>query len=738
MKPRQPHQPDLATAAATATAGQRRPAPLSSSPTWLWLQWLALTLTLLALVLWASHHEQVLQRSNAWLHDQAMHLHSQPASAEVVLVLADDRSIASIGRWPWRRALHAQVLQYIDQGQPQSIGLDLLLSEPDNDYPVDDLVLAQVLANSGRVVLPITQGLQAHETTQQPLPLFAQNAAALGHSHLPVDADGSVRHFHPWEADGQRHWWPHLSVAMLCLRQGQGGQGQLPQWCQSPTASAQGLENARHRLAQPHLPTATLGAGPAWQDWSHPSIRFAQPGFVHYSYVDVLQGRIPASAFRNKHVVIGASATGVALVQATPGAPQQPSMASAVLLGHILHSNLLQPAIYPAPDWVNPCLNGALLLLGMLGLWLLGPSAALLCSTALALLAVALAFAAPAWGWSLQPMAALLGLASAYPLWSWRRQSAALGFLQNEIRTLQAQGAASGLKLDPSKRSVGDFVAQHIQAVEAAMRRLQQLQTQREQAMRFISHDIRAPISAILTSIELHQHQQHQNLGDEPASTQGNSPIAPTEQSEQSEQPALLERINHHAEHALQLADDFVHLARSLEQASRQRQSLELGFLIDQLVDDHWVNAQAKGIELQWNPPLQEALCLGDAYQLRRALGNLLGNAIQYSPANRPVHIALNPAPMPIHPPTWQIAISDHGQGIEPQELSQLFTPFARQKRHEASQGGGVGLGLAYVRTVVEQHGGQVWADNRPEGGAVFTVQLPSDQEGAEGRGDSV
>ena len=96
---------------------------------WLqWLQWLLLAVALLALVGGLSQPGQ-LQQSNAWLQDRITRSQARPATPEVVLVLADDRSIASIGRWPWRRALHAQVLRHISAGQPQSIGLDFLLTD---------------------------------------------------------------------------------------------------------------------------------------------------------------------------------------------------------------------------------------------------------------------------------------------------------------------------------------------------------------------------------------------------------------------------------------------------------------------------------------------------------------------------------------------------------------------------------------------------------------------------------
>ena len=240
-------------------------------------------------------------------------------------------------------------------------------------------------------------------------------------------------------------------------------------------------------------------------------------------------------------------------------------------------------------------------------------------------------------------------------------------------------------------------MGQHIAAVEQALHQLRHLQTQREQAMRFISHDIRAPISAILTDMELEQHQ-----------------LAPPNG------PPLLTRIERSAHNALRLADDFVHLARTLEHPSAQRQPVELGLLIEQALDDVWAAASARQVQWLWLPQEQEALCLGDPSQLRRVLVNLLSNAIKYGPEAGQIAVQLHN-----HPDGWHITVHDQGNGIQPHELPRLFTPFARQHHHENGPVAGIGLGLAYVHTVITQHGGSVNVHNHHTGGAVFTVQLP-------------
>ena len=113
------------------------------------LEWLLMSLCLLALVFWLSGPLQF-PRANLWFKDLALRLHSPEPSPDVVLIAVDERSLASIGRWPWRRALHAHLIDFVSMGQPRSIGLDILLAEADLDYPEDDALLAHSMVRSGR------------------------------------------------------------------------------------------------------------------------------------------------------------------------------------------------------------------------------------------------------------------------------------------------------------------------------------------------------------------------------------------------------------------------------------------------------------------------------------------------------------------------------------------------------------------------------------------------------------
>lgn len=108
-----------------------------------------------------------------------------------------------------------------------------------------------------------------------------------------------------------------------------------------------------------------------------------------------------------------------------------------------------------------------------------------------------------------------------------------------------------------------------------------------------------------------------------------------------------------------------------------------------------------------------------DPERIRQVLYNLLDNALRHTPKGGTVRCAIRKAEHQI-----LLEISDEGPGIPPADLERVFERLYRTDAARNRAAGGSGLGLAIVRTLVEAHGGQVWAANRLKGGAVFTVCL--------------
>jgi len=112
---------------------------------------------------------------------------------------------------------------------------------------------------------------------------------------------------------------------------------------------------------------------------------------------------------------------------------------------------------------------------------------------------------------------------------------------------------------------------------------------------------------------------------------------------------------------------------------------------------------------------------LGAADRLQQVVGNLVDNATRHTPAGGHVRVILSGEA------GWAVLrVVDEGPGIPPADLANLFERFWRAQYSRDRATGGAGLGLAIVRAIVASHGGTIEAANRPEGGAAFTVRLPS------------
>ena len=757
-------------------------------------EWLALAAVVLGLVAWLCASDG-LRRVDHLVQDAGMRLHAGPAHPDIVIVAIDDRSIEAIGRWPWRRALHAQLIHQISEQSPRAIGLDILFGEDDADYPGDDLLLARALTRSARAVLPVARRSQSTlSAADAPLPQLRSAAAQIGHVQVQVDSDGVTRRIFRQEGP-QAGPWPHFSMALLC---------------------AEGLDQPACRG------NAAPASGP-WVQQEPQILGFAQgqPAFATYSYIDVLKGRLPADAFRDKYVLVGATATGLGDMFAAPVASHAERIPGVEMIAHALNAELTQSRIQPAPRAWDMAFNLAPAALALAGILLLGPLTGLMSCAALFICTLAFAALAPGvTGWQVSAAPGLAGVALVYPLWSWRRLSAAAHFLQLEMQELQR----AGLSPLPEERQQpllrGDVLERRINAVEDATRRLRKLhhfvsdslqhlpsptfvcdadgrvtlaneaalrhvqaqadapiqgqaiaqvlaglvqpatgmpllpqdarhmaavppqqegqdapgrhmlmlckpfamedstvwlitlvdltdmrraQQQRDQALNFISHDIRAPIASILTLLEMHR-----------------------EFPGQMSQPELLARVDRYAHSSLAMAQSFVRLA-SAQAHSYHSAPFDLVAALEEAVDDTWATARERGVQVHFAPQLDAAPFQGDRGLICRAIGNVLGNAIKFSPAGGAVHCSLAP-----YAHYWMISIRDQGPGIPAELQAGLFQPFKRL--HEGSHPGveGVGLGLALVQTVVQRHGGRVEVHSASGAGAEFRLLLPQGTHGQE------
>ena len=116
-------------------------------------------------------------------------------------------------------------------------------------------------------------------------------------------------------------------------------------------------------------------------------------------------------------------------------------------------------------------------------------------------------------------------------------------------------------------------------------------------------------------------------------------------------------------------------------------------------------------------------LVWANAALLDQVLTNLLENAAKYAPSGTPIAVAVRVPGSP--PDTLSVTVRDRGPGIAPEDLTRVFEAFYRSP-HTAAERSGSGLGLAICRGIVEAHGGRIWAERSPEGGATFAFTIPT------------
>lgn len=208
-----------------------------------------------------------------------------------ILIAIDDRSLQALGQWPWPRRVHARLVDRLDAAGARSIALDVLMSERDRDSGSDD-ALAQAMRASGRVLLPVNAGTAAAGAPVEelvPVAPLGDAARALGHSDLE---------------SGQ-------GPASLHLRAGVG----TPRWPALPLALL-GVE--KNDAALP--PPSGQRASRAWERTDRVLLRFSGPAgtYPQYSYIDVLDGRVPDDALRGRRIIVGATAAGLGHVIDTP------------------------------------------------------------------------------------------------------------------------------------------------------------------------------------------------------------------------------------------------------------------------------------------------------------------------------------------------------------------------------------------------------------------------------------
>jgi signal transduction histidine kinase len=166
------------------------------------------------------------------------------------------------------------------------------------------------------------------------------------------------------------------------------------------------------------------------------------------------------------------------------------------------------------------------------------------------------------------------------------------------------------------------------------------------------------------------------------------------------------------------LVDDLLALARRQEPIL-EHEPVDLGAAVAEASDDFVVPAAARQIVLD-RAIAPDVIVLGDRDALKRAVANLLENAVRLAPARSRIRLATGSE----GDRAW-IAVADEGPGIAPEDQDRVFDRFWRADKARSRADGGTGLGLAIVRQIAESHGGQVRLQSKPGVGSSFVIWLP-------------
>jgi PAS domain S-box-containing protein len=239
-------------------------------------------------------------------------------------------------------------------------------------------------------------------------------------------------------------------------------------------------------------------------------------------------------------------------------------------------------------------------------------------------------------------------------------------------------------------------------AVENARlyRDAQEVNRLKDEFLATLSHELRTPLTAVL----------------------GWTRLLSTGQLDEATQARALETIERNAQAQVQLIDDILDVSRVIRGKLRLNvRSVELAPVIEAAVDSVRPAAEAKGVRLQVVLDHGAGPISGDPDRLQQVVWNLLSNAVKFTPREGRVQVVLSRLNSHL-----EVAVMDSGQGIEPEFLPYVFDRFRQADPTTTRAHGGLGLGLAIVRHLIELHGGSVKAESGGAGqGATFRVMLP-------------
>ncbi|MCB2076221.1 MAG: CHASE2 domain-containing protein [Gammaproteobacteria bacterium] len=741
---------------------------MAQGKTQFWRDWFVVAIVSVAGLIWAVSSD-VFWRQDLGVYDTLIARTAPRASDDIVIVAIDDESVLRLGRFPWDRELHARLLDALARAGARTILYDVLFIEPAKG----DKTLARSVNNAGPV-LPLAMEIPGRDgadaTVVMPIPSLHGPDVAIGHAEIFPDKDGIIRSVHLVEGLNQQHW-QHVAALTACRVAATA--------CISPVdLPGQGRVEARSFLipfaASQHpfssVPFSAVLDGGVPDEYFRGKVVLV--GATAIGLSDVYATPLAPSRVLMPGVEVNAS-----VVQALVAgheikrAPEWSAYAIALVLVCLLLVAFLlfRPlGTFLAVIILSMMAAGTSFLLWQNGIWL-SPVAVL----------AGIAVAYPVWAarrlqvattfmrdeldrlrrdeviredYSLPVTAAstsdmerlhdaisrsrdfqnflkdiLNGLPDAsfviakdgIVLIQNAQAQLLLGDLEGDHfstiltqlpgdhltdHSISPENSAFPQEISDIAGRVYDVRWSHIRIMEgqgvawvlrlADISDLRRATRQREEALQLLTHDMRSPQISILALVDR-------------APIQGN-------------EKDILQRVKYYANRTLALADGFVQLARA-ESAHLSIEDINLADVVLDAVDDLWPQANKRSITLKTENCDQEVVIQGDRHLLTRVVINIIDNAIKYSFPGTTVECCIKGKGT-----NAVISICDRGPGIEVEAVGKLFDRF-----HQGAGGlpQGVGLGLAFARSVAERHRGTISCSARTGGGTCFNLVLPTMQE---------
>ncbi len=228
---------------------------------------------------------------------------------------------------------------------------------------------------------------------------------------------------------------------------------------------------------------------------------------------------------------------------------------------------------------------------------------------------------------------------------------------------------------------------------------LKQLDQFKSQMVQMASHDLRTPLGVAIGYLDVLKEDL--------------KPATPFRER-------ALEGIDVALNRMQTLIVELLDLERVESGADRPNVPTDVGSLAAEAVAEFAGAAQSRRQQLMWTPPRDLPPVIGDPIRLKQAIGNLINNAVKYTPEGGSIWVRVRPDNQRI-----LIEVQDTGYGIPAEAQAKLFQRFYRVSIPGAENIAGTGLGLSLVKAVVEQHGGRVAAESEQGKGSTFRIWLP-------------